>query len=175
MAPSPTRILVAKVRELAEPLAELRGCEVVGVEAVGSASGKRVLRISIDKVGGATIEDCTRVSRSLSPALDAEDIIAHAYDLEVGTPGMERPLQREKDWVQFIGCACRVKTWDMDGRRRLRGVIRGCEGGVVRLDTDGGPREIPLEEIDRANLVLDFEQYTRLGQGLHPLAEGETP
>jgi ribosome maturation factor RimP len=164
-----------RIRALAEPLAEVRGCDVVGVELVSAPTGGRVLRLSIDKVGGATIEDCTRVSRSLSPALDAEDVITTAYTLEVGTPGMERPLQRAVDWQRFVGCACRIKTWEMDGRRRLKGTIRGCVDGVVQVDTDAGARSFPLDEIERANLVLDFEQYTRIGQGLHPLADGDTP
>ncbi len=171
---SATRRLQQQIRALAEPLAEARGCEVVGIELVGAPSGRRVLRVAIDKVGGATIEDCTRVSRALSPALDAEDIITAAYDLEVGTPGMERPLQREKDWIRFQGLPCRVKTWDMDGRRRVKGVIGPCVEGVVTLETDAGPRSFPLDDIERANLVLDFAQYTRLGQGLSPLAEGES-
>ena len=171
---SGVRSLLARVRALAEPLAEARGLDVVAIELTGAPSGRRVLRISLDKLGGATIEDCTRVSRGLSPALDAEEVITDAYDLEVSTPGMDRPLQREQDWVRFVGCDVRLKTWDMDGRRRLKARIVSVTDGVVRLQTEGGPRDLALDDIERANLVLDFDQYQRLGQGLHPVAEGET-
>ena len=169
----PTRDMIQRVRALAEPLAEARGCTIAAVEAVGSVTGRRVLRISIDKVGGASVEDCTRVSRSLSPALDVEDLIDTAYDLEVSTPGMDRPIQRAEDYVRFTGCDVRIKTWGMDGRRRLKARILGCQDDVVQLATDGGTRDLPLEDIERANLVLTFEQFNRLGQGLHPAAEEE--
>jgi ribosome maturation factor RimP len=169
------RTLIDTVRRLAEPLAEARGCEIVAVEAVGSPSGRRVLRVSIDRVGGATIEDCTRVSRGLSPALDAEDLIPGAYDLELSTPGQERPVQLAADFERFKGCEVRIKLWGMDGRRRMKATLLGCADGVVHVQTEQGPRDIPLDDIERANLALTFEQYTRLGEGLHPLAEGDTP
>lgn len=168
-----TRELFARVRLLAEPIAEGRGCEVVAVETVSSVAARRVLRVSVDRPGGATIEDCTRISRALSPALDAEDLVDVAYDLEVSTPGIDRPVQRAEDFVRFAGCDVRIKTWGMDGRRRLKARILGCEDGVVHLQTDGGPRDVAVDDIERANLVLTFEQFHRLGQGLHP-AEGDT-
>ncbi len=169
----PTRNMMERVRALAEPLAEARGCTIAAVEAVGSVTGRRVLRISIDKVGGARVEDCTRISRALSPALDVEDLIDSAYDLEVSTPGMDRPIQRAEDYVRFTGCEVRIKMWAMDGRRRLKARILGCQDGVVQLSTDGGPRDLPLEDIERANLLLTFEQFNRLGQGVSPVADEE--
>jgi ribosome maturation factor RimP len=170
-----TRTLLAALRAIAEPVAERQGCQVIAIELVGGVSGRRVLRVSIDKPGGATIADCTRVSRGLSPALDAEDPVAGAYDLEVSTPGMERPLQRESDFAYFAGCEARIKLYGMDGRRRMKARLLGAENGVVRVRTEEGEQELALDDIERANLVLDLEQYARLGQGLHPIAEGETP
>ncbi|MES2638605.1 MAG: ribosome maturation factor RimP [Myxococcota bacterium] len=174
------RSLIDSLRALAEPVAERQGCDLVAIELVGGPNGKRVLRVSLDKVGGASIADCAKVSRGLSPALDAEDLIASAYDLEVSTPGMERPLQREKDFAYFAGCEARIKLYGMDGRRRLKVRLLGAADGQVRVHVDDeGERIIPLSDIERANLVLDLEQFARLGQGLHPVssanAEGETP
>ena len=170
------RSLLDALRALAEPLAERQGCELVAVELLGSPSGARVLRVSVDRVGGATIDDCTRVSRALSRALDESDPIDGAYTLEVSTPGMERPLQREKDFAYFVGCDARIKLYGMDGRRRMKARLLGAERGVVRVRLDSGEeRALPMVDIERANLVLDLDQYTRLGQGLHPVAEGETP
>lgn len=172
--PITTRRLIAQLRALAEPVAERFGCDVVAVELLGVPGGTgRILRVSIDKVGGAGIDECTRVSRALSPALDAEDVIPGAYNLEVSTPGMERPLQREKDFVYFAGCNVRVKVYGMDSRRRLKGKLLGCKDGLVEVENEQGRHTIPLEDIERANLALDFDQYARLGQGLHPIPEGE--
>ena len=175
------RSLIDSLRALAEPVAERQGCDLVAIELVGGLAGRRILRVSVDKPGGATIADCAKVSRALSPALDAEDLIPAAYDLEVSTPGMERPLQREKDFAYFAGCEARIKLYGMDGRRRLKARLLGAADGNVRVLVEGeGERILPLGDIERANLVLDLDQFARLGQGLHPVnqserAEGETP
>lgn len=173
--PTTARALTDAIRALAEPVAERFACEIVAIELLGGAGGRRVLRISVDRPGGATIDDCTRISRAVSPALDAADIIAQAYDLEVSTPGIERPLQREKDWVYFQGCTVRLKTWDMDSRRRVKGVIEQVAEGVLSLRTEEGVRTYPLDSIERANLVLDLDQYARMGEGLHPIADPTNP
>jgi ribosome maturation factor RimP len=80
-----------KLGLLAAQVLGLLGCELVAIELLGAqgVGRHRVLRVSVDKPGGASIEDCTRISRALSPALDAEDIISSSYDLEVSTPGMD--------------------------------------------------------------------------------------
>jgi len=170
------RTLTQSLRALVEPVAEAQGCDVVAIELVGAPTGDRVLRVSIDRPGGATITDCTKVSRGISPALDEGDLIDGAYNLEVSTPGMERPLQREKDFAYFAGCEARIKLYGMDGRRRLKVRLTGASGGVVHAQLDSGEEQhILLDDIERANLVLDLDQYARLGQGLHPVAEGETP
>ena len=88
---------------------------------------------------------------------------------------MERPVQREVDFAYFAGCDARIKLYGMDGRRRMKVRLLGASGGVVRVQAEDGPRDIPIEDIVRGNLILDHEQYARLGQGLHPIAEGETP
>jgi ribosome maturation factor RimP len=170
---SSTRALLNALRGVIEPVVERLGLSLVAVELLGGPT--RVLRVSIEKVGGATIEDCTRVSRQISPALDVADIVKTAYNLEVSTPGMERPLQREADFAYFTGCVARVKLFGSDGRRRLVGTLRGCEAGLLRFQVGEELREIPVSEVERANLVLDLDQYARLGEGLHPIATEGTP
>ncbi len=163
------RSLIAALRALAEPIAERVEVEVVAIELTGASGvGGRVLRISIDKPGGSTITDCTRFSRIFSPALDAADLIATAYTLEVSTPGIERPVQRLADFEKFAGCLARIKTWDMDGRRRLKCILRGVEGDEILVDVDGVPRRYHADDVERATLLLDLDQFERLGQGLHP-------
>ena len=161
------------LRALGEPVAERFGCELVAIEILGGA--RTVLRVSVDRPGGATIEDCTRISRALSPVLDQADPMAGAYDLEVSTPGIERPLQREADFVRFVGCEARIKLYGSDGRRRIKARLVAVEAGQVRVNVEGEERTYALADIERANLVLTLEQYARLGQGLHPIAEGAEP
>lgn len=174
--PTDLRTLLIALRALAEPVATRLDLEVVAIELIGAAGvGGRVLRISLDKPGGSTITDCTRFSRIFSPALDAADLIASTYNLEVSTPGMDRPVQRLADFERFVGCLIRLKTWDMDSRRRLKAVILGVSGDEIVLDVDGTERRYHIDDVERANLVLDLDQYARLGEGLHPIAPPEPP
>ncbi len=174
--PTDLRSLVAALRALAEPIAARVDVDVVAIEVVGaSGASGRVLRVSLDKAGGATITDCTRFSRIFSPALDVADLVATTYTLEVSTPGIERPVQRLVDFERFVGCTCRIKTWDMDSRRRLKSVLTGVEGDEVLVTVDGVPRRYHIDDIERANLVLSLDEYARLGEGLHPLAPASPP
>lgn len=163
------RSLIAALRALAEPIAERVDVEIIAIELTGSSGGGgRILRISLDKPGGSSITDCTRFSRIFSPALDAADLIATAYTLEVSTPGIERPVQRLVDFERFAGCTARIKTWDMDGRRKLKCMLRGVEGDEILVEVDGVPRRYHVDDVERAVLQLDLDQFERLGQGLHP-------
>lgn len=170
---STTRSLLAAFRALAEPVVEREGLDLVAVELIGGQP--RIARVSVDRVGGVDVGDCARVSRRLSEVLDAEDPVAGAYTLEVSSPGIDRPVQREADFARFVGCTVRVKTFGMDGRRRVTGVILGAEGGVVRLKIAEEARSYPISDIERANLVLTLEQYARLGEGLHPIEQESHP
>lgn len=172
---NPNHARTRAFRTMLEPTVERLGYELVAIEFVGGQPGRRALRVSIDKVGGVGIGDCTKVSRQLSPLLDAEDPIDGAYDLEVSTPGIERPLQRAEDWARFAGCEARVRPRGVEAKRALRGRIVGIEGDVVTLDVGGESRRYALDDIERAHLVLDLEQFQRLGQGLHPLHPGDSP
>lgn len=164
--------LLRTLRDLAEPIAERAGCVVVAVELLGGA-GAATLRVSVDRPGGVSIDDCTRVSRALSAALDEADPIPSAYTLEVGSPGMQRPVQRPEDFARFIGCEIRVKRYGVETRRAARGRLAGLVDGRVRILTDAGPQEVPLDDVERAWITLDDAQFARMGQGLPPIAGGE--
>jgi len=158
------------LRETAEPIVARVGCELVAVEFMGGPRGP-ILRVSIDKVGGVGIEECTQVSRQLSPALDVADPILGAYDLEVSTPGIERPVQRAEDFAKFAGCEVRVKPFGVEMKKRTKGILLGITEGMVQVRTPEEVRQIPIEAIERANLVLTLDQFQRLGEGLTPIAE----
>ena len=101
-----------------------------------------------------TVEDCAKISRGVSAALDVEDPIASPFTLEVSSPGLSRPLVRRNDYRRFEGQLAKLTLKDlMDGRRRLQGRLQGLtEGGEVLIDTSDGPRAIPFDGIDSAKL-----------------------
>lgn len=171
-----TYATLQNLRRICEPVVEAQACQLVAVELVGSGlRGRRTLRVSVDRPGGVDIGTCATISRRLSPVLDVEDPIDGAYDLEVSTPGIDRPLQRPEDFERFAGCELRLKPFGVEGKRAWKGTLVGIRDGVVTVRVAGEEREIPLTSIERAQLVLDLAQFARLGQGLHPIDQGDTP
>jgi ribosome maturation factor RimP len=145
------------------------GFELVELERAGTRS-RPILRLRIDRAGadggdGVTLDDCARVSRALEPVLDGHEAIAEQYVLEVSSPGVERPLVRERDWERFVGREVAIKGFGpLAGRgRRLEGEILGlgdpdAAGRAVRIRlSDGAEVAIPLREIARAQLVFRWD------------------
>lgn len=152
--------MAAKEREaligLLEPGVGAMGYDLVELELVG-AGGNRTLRLYIDAASGVTLEDCEAVSSAVEEILDAEDPIPGSYQLEVSSPGVERPLRRPEDYRRFSGEKVRVKTFaPISGQRSFTGGLQGLEGDSVVVDTPEGRRAIPLEEIAKAHLVADL-------------------
>jgi ribosome maturation factor RimP len=109
--------------------------------------------------GTVGLDDCERVSRDVSAALDVADIVPHAYQLEVSSPGLDRPLRRERDFARFVGESARIRLIDgVEGRRNFLGTIRGAKDGCVEIACDGRSYEIPIDDIQRANLVPDWDR-----------------
>lgn len=152
-----TEGLVEKVTELAVPVAEGMGLDIVDVEYTFD-HGRRVLRVYIDKPGGVTIDDCVDFSREFSTVLDIEDPIHERYSLEVSSPGLDRPLVKESDFVRFAGKKARIKTKrPIDGRKNFKATIEGVEeGAVIVVDSECRKWSIPLSEIDRARLEVEL-------------------
>lgn len=116
-----------------------------------------LLRIYIDREpGGVTLDDCETVSRDLGAVLDVEDVLRHAYTLEVSSPGLDRTLTRSDHYRKCIGRTVRVKTHQaIDGQKVFRGTLSAFDGQVVELARDqGGPLRIPLEQIAKASLEV---------------------
>jgi ribosome maturation factor RimP len=131
------------------------------LDRVQVALGKKqsVVRVFVDKEGGVTIDDCQRVSEELGTVLDVEDPIEGHYDLEVSSPGLDRPLLEESDYRKFAGRLVRLHTYGpVEGTRDFVGVLVGLEGGVVRVhdQATGRNMEIPYEKVAKARLEVEI-------------------
>jgi ribosome maturation factor RimP len=111
----------------------------------------------IDKIGGVTLDDCTRVSQEMGRSLDVEDLISNPYHLEVSSPGLDRPLKNERDFMRFSGRRIRVKTINPIGKQKnFKGKLGTCMEGRIEMETDGGIVEILLSNIAKANLEVEL-------------------
>lgn len=139
------------VQALIEPTLVGMGYELVALERVG----RGLLRLFIDKPGGIQIDDCVRVSNQLTRLFTVENV---DYDrLEVSSPGLDRPLVKEADFVRFAGEQAQVKLrLPMDGRRKYVGQLVGVQDGAVQMRTEQGEVAIPMSEIESARLVPQF-------------------
>jgi len=157
-----------QVRRLLEPVLARDGYELVEVEWVRGA-GRWTLRLYVDKPGGTGIEDCQAVSTLAEPILDVADFIEPAYDLEVSSPGLERPLRKPSDYDRFSGQRAHLKTFGpvagtapgSPGRKHWTGILKGFKDGAVEVDVDGVLHRIPHDQIAKANLEYDFEADLR--------------
>ena len=145
-----------KLTNLLQPLVEDLGYEFVGLEH-GSNPKNPVLVIYIDKAEGIAVQDCEKVSREVAALLDVEDPIPGHYNLEISSPGLERPLVKLADFERFSGREVKVRTrTTIDRQRRFHGKLLGVVDRSVQLDQDGRVLLIPHEEIAQANLVYRF-------------------
>jgi ribosome maturation factor RimP len=160
--------IAEQVRRVLEPVLERDGYELVEVEWL-RAGPRWTLRLFIDRQGGVGIEDCQTVSRTVEPILDVEELIEPAYDLEVSSPGLDRPLRKPADFARFTGQRVHVKAFGpltdtapgSAGRKSWTGTLRGFEGGAVLVDVDGVLHRIPHDRIAKANLEYDYEADLR--------------
>lgn len=133
------------------------GYELVGVQWHGRGGTSGLVRIYIDHPDGIRLDDCSAVSRQLGALLDVEDPVPGRYDLEVSSPGLDRPLLTLAHFERFVGHKARLKlTEKLQDRRRLEGVLAGVQGEVILLDVGGEGYAIPFRIIDTANLVAEF-------------------
>lgn len=145
-----------QVFSLIEPLLEDIGFELVEVEYL-TVHGRWVLRLYIDKEGGVTIDNCVDVSRDLGEIIDVKEIIDHEYVLEVSSPGLNRPLRKEKDFIKVIGNKIKLKmSQELNGQKNFNGNLKDYNNRTVYLETDEGIIELLFENIEKANLIFDF-------------------
>lgn len=144
------------VAALAEPLAQKRGFDVIDVQ-YRKEGANWYLRIFIDKERGIDLEDCQQLSEELSKLLDERDPIPHGYFLEVSSPGIQRPLKKEKDFIRFKGKKIKVKTYaPRAGQRNFTGILEELKDGQVIINLSGEKIAIPLEQVAKAHLVAEL-------------------
>ncbi len=139
-----------------EPEAEGLGYRIVRVRLSGNRRKRLQVMAERASDGYMGIDDCGRLSRALSPMLDLKDPIAGEYDLEVSSPGIDRPLMRLEDFERFAGHEAKLETiGTIDGRRRFKGVVAGIDGDEVRLtQPEGGELRFKFAGLSDARLVL---------------------
>jgi ribosome maturation factor RimP len=149
---------VEQIRQLLDPILESMGLSLWDLE-FHKQGPQWLLRIFIDREsGGVTLNDCETVSRDLSAALDVEDIILHAYTLEVSSPGLDRTLSKPEHFVRFTGSKVRMKTYQaVNGQKVFRGVLLGLIDDTVKVELEtGAVLEIPLTGITKASLEVEL-------------------
>jgi ribosome maturation factor RimP len=149
----------AEIAQLVEPALQGMGYELVRVQ-FGGGSHRPTLQIMAERADrrAMTVDDCAEISLSLSAILDVADPLQGSYLLEVSSPGIDRPLIRAADYERFAGFEARLETrLPIEGRRRFRGRLAGLEEGRVKIIEAAGEFHLPLDEINKAKLVLTDE------------------
>jgi len=130
------------------------GYELVGIEFQGSTQ-HGTLRVYIDHENGIGVDDCVAISHQISAILDVEEPIQQAYDLEVSSPGINRPLFKAQDYEQYSGHSAKIKmAVPLNGRRNFKGVLQGViDSRSVQIMVDNEGYDLPISDIAKANLV----------------------
>ncbi|OUR62445.1 ribosome maturation factor RimP [Colwellia sp. 39_35_sub15_T18] len=142
-----------KLTDMLRPAVEETGKELLGVEFI-SAGNNSVLRLFIDHENGIDVDDCAEVSRQVGAILDVEDPISSEYNLEVSSPGVDRPLFELSHFRQVVGETINVKlSMPLNGRRKFKGILAAIENDTLIIEVDGIDYELTINNVDKANLV----------------------
>ncbi|CAM3603574.1 MULTISPECIES: ribosome maturation factor RimP [Halomonas] len=147
----------AALHALIEPVVAAMGFELWGIDHLSQGKNSRLV-IYIESENGVSVENCADISRQVSAVMDVEDPIAGEYRLEVSSPGMARPLYSLDQFTRFQGhhVALKLRT-AFDGRRKYQGLLVGVEGDEVLLQLDSEEYCFPIESIDSAHIVPQFD------------------
>lgn len=146
-----------QLQALLAPVVEALGYQCWGVEFI-SQGRHSLLRVYIDHPDGILIDDCEKVSRQISGVLDVEDPVSGEYTLEVSSPGMDRPLFTLEQFAAHVGAQVKIRLRSpYEGRRNFQGVLRGVEEQDVVVQVDNHEYLLPIESIDKANIIPRFD------------------
>jgi ribosome maturation factor RimP len=144
------------LQEMLEPVVQSLDCQLWGIDYI-SQGRHSTLRVYIDREEGVTVDDCAAVSHQISGILDVEDPINGEYTLEVSSPGMDRPLFTLEQFKSFAGHKVQIKLRvPFDGRRNFKGILNGVEGEDILLVVDDEEFLLPIDLIDRAQVIPQF-------------------
>jgi ribosome maturation factor RimP len=146
-----------EVSHLIEPVLDELDLELVDVEYV-TERGRPILRVTIDKPGGVIVDDCAAVSREIGDLIEINYTLSGKYVLEVSSPGINRRLKKEKDFVQAVGKKVRLKTVSpIDKRQNFEGELLSFEEGILLMDLGNSQVQLSLMDLKKANLVYEFD------------------
>ena len=147
-----------QVEELVAPTVESLDCSLWGVEYLAQGKHSK-LRIYIERDDGVSVDDCAKVSRHVSDILDVEEAISGAYTLEVSSPGMDRILFRESQFVDNAGQQVEVRlNFPFEGRRKFIGLLAGVQDSMAIVQIEDEEFLLPLENIQRARLIPVYDE-----------------
>ncbi|WP_085297025.1 ribosome maturation factor RimP [Cognaticolwellia mytili] len=147
-----------KLTAMLRPAVEETGKELLGVEFI-SAGNHSVLRIFIDHENGIDVDDCAEVSRQVGAILDVEDPISSEYNLEVSSPGLDRPLFEKSQYEAVIDETIEVKiSMPLNGRRKFKGKLVAIENDSLIVMVDNEEYELVISNIDKAHLVYNHKK-----------------
>ena len=145
-----------QAEQLLAPIVSDFGFELVDVEYVKEA-GNWYLRGYIDKPGGITVNDCEAVSRLFSDRLDEKDFIEDSYIMEISSPGLDRPLRKEKDFIRSLEKSVEVRTYKpVDGRKEFEGTLKAFDEETVTIEEDGNARTFLRKDVALIRLAVEF-------------------
>jgi ribosome maturation factor RimP len=149
-------LITKQVSDLIEPIVNELGFQLVDVEYLTDL-GRWVLRIYIDREGGITVDDCAKVSRELGDLIDIKNIIEHEYVLEVSSPGLNRPLKKEADFIRVIGKKIKVRTrMPSNGQRNFIGILHDFREHELYIQSKGELITLAWADVEKANLIYEF-------------------
>ena len=138
------------------PIVETKGFELVDVEWVKEGANW-YLRAYIDKPGGITVNDCEDVSRAFSDILDEQDFIEDSYIMEISSPGLDRPLKKEKDFKRSLGKLVEIRTYrPIEKQKEFCGILNAYDSNSVTIDEDGTERTFDKKDIALIRLAIEF-------------------
>ena len=158
-----------KVEKMAGDICHQEGCFLYDLEFLGTGRG-RTLRVYVDKEGGAGIDDCSKVSRELNSLLDADDVIPDGpYNLEVSTPGVDRPLKKAWHFQKVIGKKIAIKTFEamesmgvaiehLKNARNFEEVLKGFDDQNLIFESAEGDFKIPISAVDKSRVVFEIKE-----------------
>jgi len=146
---------IDRIFQLIEPIVQEEQCELLDVEFT-SDQGHKVLRVTIDKTGGVLVADCSRVSHSIEDLLEVENVVPGHFNLEVSSPGLNRPLRLKKHFERVLGQKIQVTTKEkIEGRKHYKGILRQIKSDDLVIEIDNQEFKVPFKQLAKANLVYE--------------------